>query len=82
MEVQEANVHVGDGVIVIRRKGSSAAAVANILGTEVTEGRTRLYLDRLVHKHYENELGGYAVSGAISSILVVPESSAAIQGHA
>ena len=82
MEVQEANVHVGDGVVVIRRKGSSAPAVANILGTEVTEGRTRLYLDRLVHKHYENELGGYAVSGAISSILVAPEGMAAAQGHA
>jgi hypothetical protein len=73
MEVQEANVHVGDGIVIIRRKGSSAPAVANILGSEVTGGRTLLYLDRLIHKHYENELGGYGVSGAISSILVAPE---------
>lgn len=82
MVVQEANVHVGDGIVVVRRKGSSAPAVANILGSEVTEGRTHLYLDRLVHKHYENELGGYAVSGAISSILVAPEGMAAVQSHA
>lgn len=77
MEIQEANVHVGDGVVVIRRKGSSAPAVAKILGSEDRDGRTHLYLDRLVHKAYENELGGYVVSGAISSILVVPAASLA-----
>jgi hypothetical protein len=31
-----------------------------------------LYLDRLIHKPHENELGGYVVQGAISSIVVVP----------
>lgn len=82
MEVQEANVHVGDGVVVIRRKGSSAPAIANILGSEEREGRTRLYLDRLVHKHYEKELGGYEVSGAISSILIVPEGAIATPANA
>jgi len=72
METTEANVHVGDGVVVVRRKGSSSPAIANILGSVPAEGRTLLYLDRLVHKSYENELGGYAVKGAISSIVVVP----------
>ncbi|CAN7641150.1 hypothetical protein [Massilia sp. LjRoot122] len=73
METQEANVHVGDGVVVIRRKGSSIPAVAKILGSAERAGRQHLYLDRLVHKPHENELGGYAVHGAISSIMVVPQ---------
>jgi hypothetical protein len=79
MEVQEANVHIGDGVVVVRRKGSSSPAIAKILGSDEQGGRTRIYLDRLVHKHYENELGAYGVSGAISTILIMPEGAAAAQ---
>ena len=72
METTDASVHVSDGVVVVRRKGSSSPAIANILGSVLTEGATLLYLDRLVHKSYENELGGYTVKGAISTIVVMP----------
>lgn len=69
----EANVHLGEGIVVVRRKGSSSPAIANVLGSVSTETGTLLYLDRLIHKPYENELGGYIVKGAISSIVVVPK---------
>jgi len=68
----EANVHLGDGIVVVRRKGSSSPTIANVLGSVPTETGTLLYLDRLIHKPYESELGGYAIKGAISSIVVVP----------
>ena len=76
MENIEANVHLGDGVVVVRRKGSSSPAIANVLGSVATETATLLYLDRLIHKPYESELGGYVVKGAISSIVVVPNKMA------
>jgi len=77
MENIEANVHLGDGIVVVRRKGSSSPAIANVLGSVPTETGTLLYLDRLIHKPYESELGGYAVEGAISSIVMVPKELAA-----
>ena len=76
MNTTEANVHVGDDVVVVRRDGSSAPAVANVLGSVLTESGTLLYLDRLIHKPYESELGGYIVKGAISSIIVMPDAMA------
>lgn len=72
METIEANVHLGEGIVVVRRKGSSSPAIANVLGSVPTETGTLLYLDRLIHKPHESELGGYAIKGAISSIVVVP----------
>ena len=75
METTEANVHLGDGIVVVRRKGSSSPAIANVLGSVPGESGTSLYLDRLIHKPYESELGGFLVKGAISSILIVPYSS-------
>lgn len=71
MKTNEASVHVGDGVVVVRRDGSSAAAVANVLGSIDVDGNKLLFLDRLIHKPFESELGGYPVRGAISSILTV-----------
>jgi hypothetical protein len=68
----EANVHLGEGIVVVRRKGSSSPAIANVLGSVPTETGTLLYLDRLIHKPYESELGGYAIKGAISSIVMMP----------
>jgi len=72
-ETIDANVYIGDGVVVVKRKGSSLPAVANILGMQPAEEGQRVFLDRLVHRAYERELGGFPVSGAISSIFVVPE---------
>lgn len=71
METKDANVHVGHDVVVVRRKGSSATIVANVLGRTDVDGGQALYLDRLIHKSWETELGGYGVKGAISSILTV-----------
>lgn len=73
----EASVHLGEGIMVVRRKGSSSPAIANVLGSVATESGTLLYLDRLIHKPHESELGGYAIKGAISSIVVVPNELAA-----
>lgn len=71
-ETIDASVHIGDGVVVVKRKGSSQPAVANILGMQPGEAGQRVYLDRLIHRAHERELAGFPVSGAISSILVVP----------
>lgn len=72
METIEASVHIGDGVVVVRRKGSSMPTIAKVIGiVEEIDCRT-IYLDRLVHKHWENRLESYPVKGAISSIITVP----------
>lgn len=78
MKASEATVHVGAGVVVVRREGSSGSAVANILGSEDKSGIRFIYLDRLVHKPFENELGGYSVSGAISTIISTSTPSPAL----
>lgn len=62
-------VTLGAGVVTIKRKGTSSLIVANILG-KVVEGKTEsIFLDRLVHDSHEKEMGDFAVSGAVSSIL-------------
>lgn len=80
--ITEASVHLGEGIVVVRRKGSSSPGIANVLGAVSDESGTSLYLDRLIHKPYENELGGYTVRGAISSILIVPRGSVATPANA
>lgn len=66
---EEADIVIGDGVLTIRRKGSSSTAVARILGRSGVGDEEKIYLDRLIHKPHESELGPYFVSGAVSSIL-------------
>jgi hypothetical protein len=61
-ETVDASVHIGDGVVVVKRKGSSHPAIANILGVRPSDEGQRVFLDRLVHKGYERELGGFPVS--------------------
>lgn len=65
----EANVVIGDGVVTIRRKGASTSVIANILGKTGTGKSEKIYLDRLVHAPYEDVIGPYVVSGAVSSVL-------------
>jgi len=68
----DVTVHLGDGVVTVRRKGSSAVIVASVLG-EIVNGEVKeMYLDRLVHKPGESQLGHYPVAGATTSILTVP----------
>lgn len=65
-------VVIGDGTVTVMRKGSSEyCAVANILGTDRDENGNihTMWLDRVVHFRNEVEFQGYAVSGAISTVL-------------
>lgn len=68
-----AKVAVGEGVLVLRRRGRSAVTAA-ILGEQVDkEGKNKtLWLDRLIHENHEHTLGGYAVWGAVVTEIQVP----------
>lgn len=62
-----ADVNLGDGIVVIRRRSSSEVTIAQVLG--IDDDGQRLYLDRLVHAPWEQSIGGWKCSGAISTIL-------------
>ncbi len=66
----DVDVAFGDGTAVVRRGLSSSVAVANVLGRERdAAGREVVYLDRVVHFPGEKNFAGWAVSGAVSTIL-------------
>lgn len=69
---RDVQVLVGEQTVTISRGGSLNAAQARLLGDETTDGVRRLYLDRLVHLPREDELGDWACSGAVSTILERP----------
>lgn len=71
-KTSDAHVTVGDGVVTVKRDGSSTLVLANILGTEAIGKIETIYLDRLVHKAWEGTLGDFTSSGAISTILTRP----------
>lgn len=62
----DADVRIGDGVVSIRRKGSTEIILANVVATTpaVVGVPTRLWLDRLVHAAHETNIGQYPVKGA------------------
>ena len=66
-----ATIKVGEGVVVVKRSGASKTVIANILGTDKNAdgGITKIYLDRIVHKPTEKQMGEWQVTGAISSVL-------------
>jgi hypothetical protein len=68
----DASVEVGEGVVVIKRKGVSRPLVANILkSVQASNGEiTRIVLDRIVHRPHETDFGPWGVSGAFASVLV------------
>ncbi len=70
-----ANVAVGEGVLVLRRRGRSAVTAA-ILGEQLDgEGKMKtLWLDRLIHENHESTLGGNPVWGAVVTEIQVPVS--------
>lgn len=70
--INEATVMLGDGAVTIRRSGSSSATVANILAIEISEDHADVFLDRLVHRMSERNLGEFQARGAISTILSGP----------
>ncbi|MCK9988276.1 MAG: hypothetical protein AzoDbin1_04748 [Azoarcus sp.] len=69
---RDAEVTLGDGVVVIRQHNSSSATVAQVLGERVRDGIQYLYLDRLVHFGRGVGLNGWHASGAISTVLSRP----------
>lgn len=70
MEIQRrVTVSIGEGVATIKRDGSSATAVASILGRIVRDELETICLDRLVHEPYEDEFVGWRVSGAVTTLL-------------
>lgn len=69
---KDAEVTLGDGVVVIRQSNSSTAIVAQVLGERVRDGIQHLYLDRLVHFGRHVRLYGWTASGAVSTILSRP----------
>lgn len=65
-------VTVGEGVVTVKRKGTRAVAVANVLGSFLRDGFEVICLDRLVHQFYESSLGDWRVGGAVTTMLYRP----------
>lgn len=61
---------------VVWRTGRSSPTLARVLGREHSNGVETVWLDRLVHHASESSFEGWDVSGAISTVLSRPISSA------
>lgn len=72
MKVSECAISVGDGIVTVKRKGTRRLTVARVLGTADADGMEVLCLDRLVHNHYESEMDGWHVAGAVTTLLSRP----------
>lgn len=64
-----ADVRIGESTATILRQGTSAASEARVLGRETVDGVERVYLDRLVHAPWEQKLGDWGCTGAVTTIL-------------
>ncbi|MDE4922904.1 hypothetical protein ACUXAV_005817 [Cupriavidus metallidurans] len=72
MKANECSIALGEGVATIKRHGTRATTVANILGALEADGIEIICLDRLVHGVLETEMGGWQVSGAVTTLLARP----------
>ena len=70
-DIDQADIIFGEGVVVIKRRGVTQPSIAVVLGAEsdLAKRTSRVWLDRMVHTIRDNTLGGWQVSGAISTIL-------------
>lgn len=68
-KTRDAQVIIGTDTVTVQRVGSLNVRQARLLGDETTGTVRRLYLDRLVHLPREEEIGGWACSGAVSTVL-------------
>jgi len=75
MESKKVTVAVGDGVVSVKREGSSATTVAHILGRIERDGVETICLDRLVHMPFEDSFVGWSVRGAVTTLLSRPVES-------
>lgn len=64
------------GTVHLKRTGQSEQIIAQVLGHESKDGVRTIYLDRLIHEHYERTLDVFNVTGAISTILTIAENFA------
>lgn len=73
MKTDTSSVALGEGILVLRRRGRPASTAA-ILGTQdAADGLTQtIWLDRMLHEPGEDTLGGHPVSGAVVTQIVVP----------
>ena len=72
MKVDDCKVSLGDGIVTVKRKGTQRLVIANVLGSVEADGVEAICLDRLVHNHYENEMDGWRVAGAVTTLLSRP----------
>jgi hypothetical protein len=73
---REAIVGVGSEQVTVAHRGGACVVTASILGMDgPAEAPERIYLDRLVHRPDQTQLGPWRVEGAISTILVAPNRS-------
>lgn len=68
---RKPEISIGDGMVVVKRPGQSRSVVACILGMELdAQGRpVTIWLDRIVHRLFEDSFEGWRVSGAVSTVL-------------
>lgn len=74
MKYDSSTVAIGEGVLVLRRKGRPAVTAA-ILGSEQNADGQTIWLDRMLHEPGEDTLGGYPVCGAVVTQIAMPHSS-------
>ncbi|MCY1205009.1 hypothetical protein D9M68_139590 [compost metagenome] len=72
MKANECSIAIGEGLATIKRRGTRGTTVAHILGTVEADGLEVVCLDRLVHGIFEDEMDGWHVSGAVTSVLARP----------
>lgn len=74
MNYDKFELSIGTDAVTGRVRGQSAVCVATILGRQLLDdGRTRIWLDRLIHPGGDVTLGnGTELSGAISTIVTTP----------
>lgn len=73
--VSNVDLGITDKTVILRQRGASYVAVANILGTGFRDGRRVIWLDRLIHDKSTIDTEQWQFSGAISTVLTarVPE---------
>lgn len=72
MKVTDCSITLGEGVATIKRKGTRNTTVAQVLGVMESGGIEIICLDRLVHGIFEQEMDGWHVSGAVTTVLARP----------
>ena len=67
----KSEVKVSPEFVTVREIGCSEAVVARVLGRQKLEdGADRIWLDRLIHRHYQDEIGDEKVYWRASGCFV------------